>query len=562
MITVKIDKPKSIQGDFSAYVSFKYDPAIVTVLRCLPQKHYYPDSRFWEIPVNKIEWLMQQLDGYEFDVIGNLEALKSKDETVIIPETFKFKTKPFKHQEEAFIYGMKHNCWFLGDEMGLGKTKQSLDIAVARKLKYGYKHCLIVCGVNTLKWNWANEIRTHTNEAPWILGQKESKNGTIKIGSTKDKLNDLKYLLDNETSTYFLITNVESFRDKEIAEVTKKLCDKGIINMCIADEMHKMKNPTSQQTKGFFKCDTECKIAMTGTPLMNNPLDLYVLLKWLGYETHAFYSFRSHYCIMGGFGGYEIVGYKNMDQLRETMKDIMLRRLKTDVFDLPEKLYVDDYVDMTPKQTVVYKEVEADIKANIDMVQFDNNPLSTLIRLRQATGYTGILSSDIKESAKLDRMEELVEEIISNNKKCLIFSNWTQMTDVIHERLKGKYELGVITGDTKDYDRQFIVDQFQNGIKDILIGTIGAMGTGLTLTAATSVIFVDEPWNKALFEQAVDRAHRVGTTENVTIYSIMCKNTIDERIHDLIYKKGLLSDAIIDGHIVGDKMKVLNYLIN
>ena len=137
------------------------------------------------------------------------------------------------------------------------------------------------------------------------------------------------------------------------------------------------------------------------------------------------------------------------------------------------------------------------------------------------------------------------------------------MTDVIMDRLATKgYEPVIITGDTPDTSRQAYVQYFQNEPNcKVIIGTIGAMGTGLTLTAGTVVIFVDEPWNKALFDQAVDRAHRVGTTQNITIYSIMCKGTIDERIHQIIYKKGQLSDAIIDGHIIGDKQAVFDYLL-
>lgn len=560
MITIRIDKPKTLNTPASCFISFKYDPNIVSVLRTLPFKHYDVDNKEWEMPLNKLEWLQEKLPDYEFDISGEVPE---DDNEIVIPEGFEFKTKPFKHQEESFIYGLKYDRWFLGDEQGLGKTKQSLDIAIARKLKYGYKHCLIVCGVNTLKWNWLNEIKTHTNEQALILGQKE-RAGKITIGSTKDKLADLDFIQTmkgKDDLPYFLITNVESFRDENIATAVKNLCNNKIINMCIADELHKMKNPTSQQTKGFLKCLPECRIAMTGTPLMNNPLDLYVLLRWLGYENHAFYAFKKYYCVMGGFGGYEIIGYKNMEQLTNQLTEVMLRRKKEDVFDLPEKIYVDEIVEMTPKQEIIYREVETDIKANIDMVKFENNPLATLIRLRQATGYTGILSSDIKESAKLDRMEDLVDEAISTNQQVIIFSNWTQMTDVIQERLIRKYALCTITGDTKDNFRQAYIDDFQKGRYKIILGTIGALGTGVTLTAATVVIFLDEPWNRALFDQAVDRAHRIGTKSNITIYSIMCKGTIDERIHNIVYKKGLMSDAIVDGHIVGNKTEVFNYLI-
>ena len=325
--------------------------------------------------------------------------------------------------------------------------------------------------------------------------------------------------------------------------------------------VHNCKNPTSQQGKGFLKLNSECKIAMTGTPLMNTPLDLYIILKWLGYEKHSFYAFKNHHCIMGGYGGYEIVGYKNMSELQEQLDTLMLRRLKEDVLDLPEKTYIDEYVEMKGKQEQIYKEVTMEIKANIDQISIAPNPLAELIRMRQATGYTGILSSTIKESAKLDRMEELVDDAINNGKKVVIFSNWTQMTDVICSRLK--YLYGLITGQTKDNERQLVVEKFQNdpNVK-ILVGTIGALGTGLTLTAGTVEIFLDEPWNKALKNQAEDRCHRIGQSNNVTIYTLLTKNTIDERIHELVERKGALSDAIVDGRITGNKAELLEFLLS
>lgn len=561
MIKIDISNSTKLKDNMSAYVSFDYDSRIVNVLRSLPFKNYNPENTTWEIPVKKVETVINQLTDFDIQISGDI--LELNDEPVLeLPEGFKFKTKPFSHQIEGVRYGLEYDRWFLGDEQGLGKTKQVIDIAVARKIKLGYKHCLIVCGVNTLKWNWVNEIRTHSNEDSWILGQKFSK-GKVKIGSTKDKLNDLLALKKGENLPYFIITNVESFRDKDIADTIKDLCSKGIINMCAADEMHKMKNPASQQTKGFLKCNPECRIGMTGTPLLNSPLDLYIILKWLGYESHAFYSFKNHYCVMGGFGGYEVVGYKNMDQLTSQVREIMLRRIKSEVLDLPDKTYIDEIVEMSPQQTSIYDNIESSLKIELASGTLDlSNPLSVLIRLRQATGWTGIVSDTVAESAKLDRMEEIVEEAVSNNNKCIIFSNWTQMTDVIYEKLK-IYNPAIITGGTKDSERQTMVDKFQTDPScHVIVGTIGAMGTGLTLTAGSTVIFVDEPWNRALFDQAVDRAHRIGAKSNVTIYSIMCKDTIDEKIHNIIYKKGVMSDAIIDGKVVGSKTELLNYLLN
>lgn len=241
----------------------------------------------------------------------------------------------------------------------------------------------------------------------------------------------------------------------------------------------------------------------------------------------------------------------------------MLRRLKSDVLDLPEKLYIDEYVEMTGKQEQVYKEVATNIRMNIDKIKCSSNPLAELIRLRQATGYTGILSSTIKESAKMDRLGELVDENIENNKKVIIFSNWTQMTTPIYDMLHKKYNGIIITGETKDSDRQHNVDLFQNNNDyKFAIGTIGAMGTGLTLTSASTVIFIDEPWTMAAKQQAIDRAHRIGTKENVTVYTLMAKNTIDERIHQLVEKKGAMSDALIDGKVTTHSSELLDFLLS
>ena len=540
----------------SCYIKFNYDIFILDYIKRLPIRIYDVNTKIWEVPERYLESILDFFK--ENNIHGTIE-----DRGITVPDTefgeIVYKTNPFGHQVDGVEFGLTHDKWFLGDEQGLGKSKQAIDIAVNKKMSCGFKHCLIVCGVNSLKWNWYNEVHIHSNEHAHILGQRTNKKGKLKIGSTKDKVEDILHI--NELP-YFIITNIESFRDGKFADAMKGAIENDEIQMFVADEFHKMKSPTAAQTKGFLTCLPKYRLAMTGTPIMNSPLDLYTMLKWLGYESHTFYSFRNHYCVMGGFGGYEIVGYRNMEQLTETIQAIMLRRLKKDVLDLPEKIYVEEIVEMTPKQNQLYQEVRAEITMNIDKVMLSPNPLSSLIRLRQCTGYTGILSSDIKESAKLDRMEEIVENAISNNDKVIIFSNWTQITDIVRERLI-QYNPAVITGQTNDSDRNSEKTKFmEDDSCKVIVGSIGALGTGFTLTAATTVIFLDEPWNKALFDQAVDRAHRIGTKSNVTIYSIMCKDTMDMRIHDLIYKKGALSDAIIDGELTANKTEVINYLLS
>lgn len=556
MINIEIRKSKKCNGQDSMFLSFNYDEKVVSYIRQLPDRYWDKDKKEWEVPVKKLSDLLNTFPEYEFDITA-IYTEEKKDHKV--PEGFEFKTKPFEHQIAGFTYGLNNDKWLLGDEQGLGKTKQAIDIAVAKKLERGYKHCLIICGVNGLKWNWCSEIKIHSNEGAHILGQHTVKGKTV-VGGNADKLADLKAI--DDISEYFIIVNIECLRNPEILSHMTKLCKNKTIGMIVCDEIHKMKNPSSQQGKSFLKLQAETMIAMTGTPLLNNPLDLYIILRWLGFENHSFYSFKNHYCIMGGYGGYEVISYQHLEDLQEQLNDIMLRRRKEDVLDLPEKLRVNEYVEMTPKQSQIYSEIKNELKANIDRIKQSNNPLAELIRMRQATGYTGILSSTIQESAKLDRMEELVEDAVANGKKVVIFSNWTQMTDEIYKRLHPKYHPAIITGQTPDETRQDEVWHFQNDNNcKVIIGTTGAMGTGLTLTAGTVEIFMDEPWNQASKEQAEDRCHRVGTKENVTIYTLICKNTIDERVHELVEKKGHMANMLVDGKVL-DKEKLVDYLLD
>ena len=563
LINIDIRKSEKCNGDYSLFITFPYNADLVNYFRQFNSRWYHTDTKEWELAskyFDEIVAYIKTTPKLTCDIFHK-ELLNQKREFVDIPDDYVFKTTPFEHQLEALSFGMNKDRWLLGDTMGLGKTKVAIDLACIKKQKENYKHCLIVCGVNGLKWNWINEIATHSNESGYILGQSE-RNGKITIGSTEDKFNDIANLKNNRA--YFIITNIETMRSEKCVSELRKQCSKGEINMIVLDEAHICKNTTSQQGKGMLKLTTKTMLAMTGTPLMNNPLDLYFILRWLGYEKHNLYAFKNYYCEMGGYGGYEIVGYKHLNELQEQLQEFMIRRLKEDVFDLPEKIYVNEYVELLPKQKQVYNEVRQAIKMNIDQIKMVNNPLTELIRMRQATGYPGILSSTVTESAKLDRLEELVDEAINNNQKVVIFSNWTQMTDAVRTRLHNKnYRLRVITGETKDNVRQEYVDEFQNDPKcKVILGTIGAMGTGITLTSGTIEIFLDEPWNKALKEQAVDRCHRIGTKSNVTIYTLIAKNTIDERIHELVEHKGAIADMIVDGKIVGNKKEILEFLLN
>lgn len=573
MFTIKITyiEPNKLKSNIlikqSALISAPYNADLVAFLRNLRIRAYIPETGEWEVPASEVSGLCKTFNTARFEIIGSV--LEKKSNSVSIPTGFSFKTKPFRHQIDGVLYGLEKERFLLCDDQGLGKTKQIIDLAGCLQVQDpSFKKVLIICGVNSLKYNWANEIEKHSNNSAYVLGTRYRKNGKMIEGSSKDKLEDLDHLPDCK----YIITNIETLRagaekvssakySFPVAERVKNLCTSGEISMIAFDECHKAKNPTSLQGRAMLKTSAKYMVAMSGTPLMNNPLDLYFSLRWLGYENHSYYMFKQHYCLLGGFGGAEVVGYKNLDELKDILSGVMLRRLKTEVLDLPDKIHTEEFVDMTPDQSKIYMEVLTRIKREINKVRFSNNPLSMLIRLRQATGWTGLLSDTIQESAKINRLMELLEELASSDKKCLVYSNWSAITEVVLKLLK-KYNPAYITGQTKPEERMIEVNKLQNDPScKVLIGTIGAMGTGLTLTAAQTVIFLDEPWNRALKDQAEDRAHRIGTAGTVNIITLICKNTIDERISNIVYKKGALSDMIVDNQEIKINESILQNLL-
>lgn len=578
MVYIEIAQPERLKptslSKLSAFVSFEYDSNLVSIIKSMGTRVYIPDKKTWEIPESAVPMLMSRLHDYDVLLRGEMRH-ETPESHAQLPSGFVFTTKPYKHQMEGVIYGLEHESFLLGDDQGLGKTKEIIDLAMCRKQTDGLKHCLIICGINGNKYNWADEVKIHSREDSWILGTRFTKRPPIKMieGSTKDKMEDL----NNIPHQFFWITNIEtlrggSFKEKQgkrtvmrfpIAEKIQELCDKGIIGMIAFDEAHKAKNPDSQQGKALLSIDCKGpKIPMSGTFVLNNPLDLYLPLKWAGFETHSFYAYKQHYCKMGGFGGKEIVGYKNLDELRSMVSKVMLRRVKGDVLDLPPKVHTIEWVDAYPEQKSLYKEVRDQVRDNIDKVKVHPDPLSEMLRLRQVTGYPGILSSTVTKSAKMDRMEELVEDEVSVGGKAIIFSNWSEMTNVIRHKLK-KYNPAYITGEVGSVQRMEEKDRFQNDPNcKVMIGTIGALGTGFTLTAAQLVIFVDEPWNRGIKDQAEDRAHRIGTRGTVRIVTILTRDTVDEGVYNLVQKKGKMADLLVDGKVDGKNVdNVLSYLL-
>lgn len=517
----------------------------------LPASAYHESIDAWEIPFSEIEYIVFKLnlDESEYSIIHDFLPEPHKVHNLL------FKTKPYEHQVACTKYGLKHDRFLLADDMGLGKSKQILDIAMNRDVD----KLLVICGVNSIKWNWQKEVAVHSHYTSIVIGGNAS--------TTVQKVRDLQTLTDEVA-----IVNIESLRNKHVLEALQAIS----WDMIAVDEIHKAKNPSSQQGKALLQLSAPIMIAATGTPIMNNPLDAYVTLKWLGFENRTFFDFKEYYTIsqrrtvkmfnstlnrMVDRAYKQTTGYKNMQELRDAFAKYSLRRRKEDVLDLPRKIRTTEIVEMGKKQASIYSEVLTAIKQEIDKIKMAKHPLSKLIRLRQATGYTGILSSEVKLSAKLDRMEELVEDVVAAGDKCIVFSNFSEITNEAFNRLK-KYNPAIITGEVKDRKEQEAKFK-KNKDCHVIIGTIGAMGTGLTLTEASTVIFLDSPWNSANKTQAEDRAHRIGTKKPVSIITLVTKGTIDERIEELVDKKARTARILVDGEFEkGEKEKMIDFLVS
>lgn len=525
-------------------VSFKYDPQTVERIKRLSQRRYIPELRAWEIPSSE---LINLVDLFGTDNI-NIDAkyLKGliKKEAGAVSEAYQdtrerlrgikpivdypFKTKPFPHQIEAFNVGYQRNNFLLADDQGLGKTKESIDITVARKEDLG--KCLIVCGVNSVKYNWLKEISTHSDEEAYM----------IDANTSLKRVDQIKNWVAGRA--YFGIINIESLRNKDIMDQIWYLCQRNVIGAIIIDEIHKAKNGNCTQGTAVRNLRSRVRIGLSGTP-MNKAEDLWNILTWLRVkDLGSFYRFRAHYCIMGGYGGYKVIGHKNLDELNQKLNTVMLRRKKEEVLDLPPKIYQTEYVELTRKQEIKYKEIRKGIIDEIEEILDLPNPMVCTLRLRQLTG--GLFCDD---NAKLDRCKEMLEEIIESGQKALVFSQWEQVTEMYRKALRD-YNPAYIVGAVKPEDRQKEVDRFQEDPNcKIAIGTIGAMGTGLTLNKASYVFFVDKKYWDAENKQAEDRAHRIGTEPTVNVISLVAKGTVDEGIEELLRDNRALFDRVVEG---------------
>lgn len=554
---IRVEKlEKGLYFDDAYKLSFRYDPITVSKVKELAQRRYLPEDRAWEIPSYELPNLIDKVGLNNIDaedaLVGALKSKEIEDRRAATEERlrgikplidFDFTTEPLPHQIEAFNFGLQKDKMLIGDEQGLGKTKESIDITVARK--HELVKTLIVCGVNSVKYNWEREIKLHSRESSVMID-----------GKTMDLR--VKQIYEwYKSSSYFGIINIESLRKEQIQDALFDGIRDGYIGAVIVDEIHKAKNGQSQQGKALRTLKTPIRIGLSGTP-MNKAEDLWNILTWLGVEKRSFYSFKNTYCIMGGYGGYKVVGHKNLESLNAELSSVMLRRRKDEVLDLPPKVHSTEYVELTSKQQLIYRDIKNGIIADLENILLSVNPLSCTLRLRQLTG--GLFT---EENPKLERLEDMLsEEIIPNGYKAIIFSQWSKITEVYHKALQ-RYNPIYITGDVSPEDRLKEVERFQNDPScKLAIGTIDAMGTGLTLNKASYVFFIDKKWNSGDNAQAEDRAHRIGTAGTVNVISLVAKGTVDEGIEEYLIDNKDLFERIVDGKgSKADVRQILNKLL-
>lgn len=586
-----MNKINVIESDNVYEISFQYDPNVIELIKNVPGRRWNSEEKLWTIPSSNLGMLLNQFKGtaYEHSLnvysSENIDVTPSLDVSVKIPNVdisdFEFQVAegmhPYKHQLDFIKYASTKagKGLLLGDDMRLGKSLEVLNLALYRKQHDSrFKRCLIICNIATSRFNWIDDINKHihSGECGYILGSRIKRNGDITYKDSKEKLEDLTLnkmygKKGTEELPFYIITNVESIRYKAgktypIAEAIIDMVNKGEINMIAIDEVHVNMSPQSMQGKVISKIFNDTLgnaewIPMSGTPITKAPTDLYLPLKLVkGHSFKSYWTWCQHYCIYGGYGNHDIISFKNIPEIKIMLQMNMLRRLKSQVHDMPPKNKIIEYVENTEYQKKLYKEHQLDLISRREAIIHSMNPMTELLILRQINGSPELVDNDleidstyIKYNAKLQRLLDLVHEIVDiRQEKVIIYSNWVKPLQTLYKFISKEHKVCCFTGTMKEEVRQKHKRVFINNPNyKILLGTIGALGTAHTLTVANNVIFYDEPWNPDIRTQAEDRIYGLNTTKTANIYTILTKDTVDDRVHNILANKQMISDYMIDG---------------
>jgi SWI/SNF-related matrix-associated actin-dependent regulator 1 of chromatin subfamily A len=429
------------------------------------------------------------------------------------------KRPPMEHQKVAIEKLLANDRYILADDMGLGKTTS----AIIASMESGAKKVLIICPAS-LKINWQREIENYSNKKVLIVEGK-------KWGSTFD------YYIIN----YDIIKNYHSMESVALGEEIRQPILKEKFDLVIIDEAHMISNPTAQRTKLIN--DIVEKIPkvwlLSGTPMTSRPINYYNILKIVNSPIALnWQSYVKRYC-----GGYQFTvngkkiwntgGATNLDELRERTKNLVLRRMKTDILDLPDKIITPIFLDL--KSTFYDEELEDFMRITNENKNKESLSITInrLMKVRQVIAYE-----------KVEYTSEIIDRCLEQGKKVIVFTNFTMTLDMLHEKYKKNSV--VLDGRMSKEKRQQSVDRFQSEDKiKIFISNIIAGGVGITLTAAEAVIMNDLSFVPAHHSQAEDRAFRYGQKKNVIVYYPIFENTMEKIVYNILNKKKNIIDQVM-----------------
>ena len=440
---------------------------------------------------------------------------------------------PLSHQKEAIQKLVENKKFILADDMGLGKTTSTIIAAI----EANSKKVLIICPA-TLKINWKREIENYSDKSVYIA---EGKNFS----------SDADYVIIN----YDIIKNFHDPKKKTDSQILNSNFD-----LVIVDEAHYIKNGSAQRTKLIN--DLVKKVdrlwLLSGTPMTSRPMDYFNLLSlvdspvaknWMAYAIRYCQGYQFN---TGGRKIWNVTGSSNLEELRDRTSSTILRRLKEDVLDLPDKIITPVYLRLKSKN---YEEVMGEYYD-----WYDKNPDDSKSLTVQFTKLTKI--RQIIADEKISQTIELAENIIEQGKKVIIFCNFTDSLNKICDHF-GKSAVKVDGSMTKP-SRQHSVDEFQDNEKiKVFVGNIKAAGVGITLTAAEAVIMNDLSFVPSDHAQAEDRAYRYGQKNNVLVYYPIFENTIEGIIYDILNnKKQVIATVMGDNQNSGDVAEEILKRIN
>jgi len=474
--------------------------------------------------------------------------------------TFKYKTKPYQHQKEALEKSYEHENFAYFMEMGCGKSKVLID-NIAWLYEKSKIDCAIIVAPKGVYMNWKNsEIPIHMHDSI------RHKVYVWKANLNKKETEMLRESVTDRQRLRIILVNVEAFATKKVLQYLEKVAHRSKILLAI-DESTTIKNIKAKRTKALIQFGEVAKYKriLTGAPITKSPLDLYSQFLFLNSKIlghNSFWSFQGRYAVvksvrMGAHSFNQVVGYRNLEEMKDKIDPFSYRTTKKEALDLPPKIYTTRQVDMTLEQSRHYDSLKQTSVALLNSGEIVSAPevMTRLLRLQQLLcGYLVTDNGEIQEVPN-NRMNVLLETIEEMNGKIIIWSRFRHDIMKITETLKKTYGSDTVVnyfGDTSMKDRQEAIEKFQNLKSNVkfFISNPQTGGMGITLHAATNVIYYSNDFNLESRIQSEDRAHRVGQHHPVLYVDLMCPKTVDVHIVKTLLSKNKLANITLGERVL------------